>query len=39
LPIPGGPTSIGLTTHVIYDFKNNIRWTPFIGAGAGLQIV
>jgi hypothetical protein len=32
---PAASTSIGLTTNVIYDFKNNIRWTPFIGAGAG----
>ncbi len=35
----GSLTSIGLMANVIYDFKNATRWTPFVGAGAGMQIV
>jgi len=35
----GSLTSIGLMANVLYDFKNTTRWTPFVGAGAGLQIV
>ena len=38
-PHTGGLTSYGLMTNFLYDFKNSTRWTPFVGAGLGIQIV
>lgn len=39
IPDNGSLLSVGLMANVLYDFKNSTRWTPFVGAGLGAQIV